>query len=57
MELYQAEKVAVLASGKSARQCRACGENMRPIRAFVDADTGDIIQILECECGERLWDD
>ena len=56
MELYGTEKVAELPSKESARKCRSCGKKLRPNRAFVNADTGEVILTFECDCGERDWD-
>lgn len=56
MELFTAEKVGELQSG-STRRCRACGEMLELIKTIFDSNSGAIIHMFECRCGERIWDD
>jgi hypothetical protein len=55
MQLLSAETVAELPSA-SSRQCRSCGEKLELIRTVI-TETGKIIHMFECRCGERPWDD
>ena len=56
VELFQAEKVAEIESS-STRRCRFCGEQLELVRTVMNVDTGEIIHMFECRCGERIWDD
>ena len=59
VELFQAEKVADIenSSTSSTRRCRLCGEKLELVRTVMNKDTGEIIHMFECRCGERIWDD
>ena len=60
MELFRAEKVAEGIHGASTdatRKCRFCGGALELMRKMLDMDTGHLIQMYECECGDRTWDD
>jgi len=60
MELFRAEKVAEgihSPSTGSTKRCRFCGETPELMRKMLDMDTGHILQIYECQCGDRTWDD
>ena len=60
MELFRAEKVAEgihSPSSGSAKKCRLCGGTLELMRKMLDMDTGHILQIYECHCGGRTWDD
>ena len=54
MELYQAEKVATV-ENQTSKTCRVCGEKLKHVRAMVISDTGAVIHLFECQCGERIW--
>jgi hypothetical protein len=56
MELFRAEKVAEVASASTNKKCR-CGETMKLIRTILVSDTGNLMHMFECTCGERVWDD
>jgi transposase len=56
MELFAAEKVAEV-QRVSTKRCHFCGEKLELIRAVMDSDTGDVVHMFECQCGERVWDD
>jgi hypothetical protein len=55
VELFRAEKVGELES-VSTKKCRACGERLALVRSILDASTGEMIQMFECDCGERIWE-
>jgi GTP cyclohydrolase II len=55
VELFRAEKVAIV-EDQSNKTCR-CGEKLSLVRLMVNSLTGDIIQMFECPCGERIWKD
>lgn len=56
VQLFRAEKIAEV-EGRATRQCHGCGRSLTLIRTLLDADTGEMIHMFECECGERVWDD
>ena len=56
MDLLWAAKFAELES-RSTKQCKACNSKLELIRTVVDSDTGSLIHMFECECGERTWED
>jgi hypothetical protein len=56
VELFRAEKIAVLESD-TIKTCRACGEKLMLIRTMLNSDSGYVIHMFECRCGERIWDD
>jgi hypothetical protein len=56
VELFRAERIAVFPSD-TVRICRACGAKLTLVRTMVDTDTGYVIHMFECRCGERTWDD
>lgn len=55
VELFRAEKVGELES-VSTKKCRACGEKLVLVRSILDASSGEMIQMFECDCGERIWE-
>jgi len=57
MDLFLAEKVAVLESETTHKTCRSCGERLKLIRTMVNSRTGSIVHMFECQCGQRTWDD
>jgi hypothetical protein len=56
MEIFWAEKFATL-EDHSSRICRVCGKKLTLVRALVNSDTGALIHMFECTCGERTWSD
>ena len=56
MELFRAEKIATVAD-QATKTCRFCDERLRHVRAVVISDTGAVIHMFECRCGERIWTD
>jgi hypothetical protein len=56
MELFRAEKIADVPS-TSVKKCFRCSEELEHVAAIVVSDTGRVIQIFKCNCGERAWDD
>jgi hypothetical protein len=56
MELFRAEKIATVVD-QATKTCRFCDEKLRHVRAVVISDTGAVIHMFECRCGERIWTD
>jgi len=56
MEIFLAEKVATV-EDRSGKTCRSCGEKLTLVRLIANADTGAVIHMFECPCGERTWTD
>jgi transposase len=56
VEFFRAEKIAVV-EDNSSKTCRSCGEKLKLIRTMVNSQTGSVIHMFECRCGERTWDD
>ena len=56
MKLFRAEAIADLPSA-TIKKCRFCGEDLEHVGAMIESDTGRTIQIFECKCGERTWED
>jgi hypothetical protein len=54
MELFQAEMVAAF-EDQSSKTCRHCNARLHLVRAVIDSDTGEIVHMFECQCGERIW--
>ncbi len=42
---------------QASKTCRFCDEKLRHVRAVVISDTGAVIHMFECRCGERIWTD
>jgi hypothetical protein len=60
MELFRAEKVAEVVhavSTDSTKKCRFCGTTLELMRKMLDLDTGCVIRMYECQCGDRSWSD
>lgn len=55
MQLFAAEMVAEIPSA-STKRCR-CGEMLELVRTMFDENSGKIVHMFECACGERIWDD
>ena len=59
MELFRAEKVAEVVhavSTDSTKKCRFCGTTLELMRKMLDLDTGCVIRMYECQCGDRTWE-
>jgi hypothetical protein len=56
MDIFKTEKVAVLPSN-NRRKCRFCEQELEHVAVMMDSDTGHLIQMFKCECGERTWDE
>jgi hypothetical protein len=56
MELFRAEKIAIV-EDQFRKTCRLCTERLHLVRAIVDSDTGAIVHLFECQCGECIWID
>jgi hypothetical protein len=56
MELFRAEKIADV-EDQSSKICRACGEKLTLVRVIADSETGGVIHMFKCRCGERVWSD
>jgi len=54
MELFRAEKIATVVD-QASKTCRFCDEKLRHVRVVVISDTGAVIHMFECRCGERIW--
>jgi hypothetical protein len=39
------------------RRCPACKAFPRLTLKFLNPQSGRTVQLYECECGERVWDD
>jgi hypothetical protein len=55
MELFRAEKIAEAIHGASTAKCRFCAGKPDLLRTMVDLDTGCVIDMYECQCGDRTW--
>jgi len=58
MELFRAEMVAEAfgISIGSTRKCR-CGGTLELIRKILDSETGRVVHMYRCECGDRTWNE
>jgi hypothetical protein len=56
MELFQAEMVAAI-EHQSSKTCRRCNARLHLVKVIVDSDTGDVVHMFECQCGERIWNE
>ena len=54
MEIFHAEKIAIV-NDRSNRICDVCGKRMTRVKLIFESDTGDVIHMFECSCGERIW--
>jgi len=54
MDLYRAEKIGNVVE-QASKTCHFCDEKLRHVRAVVISDTGAVIQMFECRCGQRIW--
>ena len=41
----------------SVKKCRFCGGSLELTRKMLDVETGRVIHMYECECGDRTWND
>jgi hypothetical protein len=56
MELFWAEKIAAV-EDQSNKVCHVCAEKLTLVRVMFNCDTGAVIHMFECRCGERTWTD
>ena len=56
MEIFQAEKIGTV-EDRSKRICNVCGKKLMRVKLILDTDTGDVIHMFKCACGERIWID
>jgi hypothetical protein len=56
VEIFHAEKVAELESATTKR-CRICSQQLEVRRTMVDAESGTLVHMFECQCGDRFWED
>ena len=54
MQILQAEKIATV-DDQSKRICDGCGKRMTRVKLIFESETGDVIHMFECSCGERIW--
>jgi hypothetical protein len=56
MELFLAKRVASV-EDQSSKTCRFCKRKLALVRTIVESDTGAVVHMFECHCGERIWRD
>ena len=56
MEVFWAELIAAV-EDHSSKKCRVCGEKLTLVSVIMNPDTGAVIHLFECQCGERFWTD
>jgi hypothetical protein len=56
MEIFRAEKIAEVPS-TSIKKCQRCNGEFEHVSVIFVSETGRIIQMFKCECGERSWED
>jgi hypothetical protein len=56
MDMLKAERIAHLPD-YSDLKCRFCEKKLELIRIVIDSETGDVIHMFKCECGDRSWTD
>lgn len=54
-QIYVPITFSIGAKGQSNKICRLCNARLRLVRIMIDSDTGDLIHMFECKCGERIW--
>jgi hypothetical protein len=53
VELFRAEKIATV-NDDSNQDCRLCGGKLTLLKAMVEAESGVVNHLFECQrCGER----
>jgi hypothetical protein len=61
MELFLAERIGSVRDGsvrdKSGSTCRFCQRKLILVRTMVVSDSGVVVDMFECRCGERIWKD
>jgi hypothetical protein len=56
VEIFHAEKVAELES-TTTKRCRICSQQLEVRRTMVDSESGTLVHMFECQCGDRFWED
>jgi hypothetical protein len=58
MEAFKVEMVAesVHVATGSTKKC-VCGATLELIRSMLDSETGRVIHMYECKCGNRTWNE
>jgi hypothetical protein len=56
MEIFWAEKISTV-EDRSNKICRVCRKKLTLVRLIVNSNTGAVIHMFECPCGERTWID
>ena len=57
MEAFRVEKIAEsvhVAATSSTTKCR-CGGALELVRKMLEAESGRVINMYQCECGDRTW--
>jgi hypothetical protein len=54
MELFRAEKIASV-EDQSRKRCRFCERRLALVRTIVEPESGVVVHMFECRCGERTW--
>jgi hypothetical protein len=42
---------------RKVRKCARCGAQPYPVHLLLDTCKGKEVLLLQCECGERMWED
>jgi hypothetical protein len=42
---------------RKVRKCARCGAQPYPVHLLLDTRKGREVLLLQCECGERRWED
>jgi hypothetical protein len=53
MELFWAERIAIV-EDQSSKTCRVCAKKLMLVRIIANPDSGAVIHMFECACGERI---
>jgi hypothetical protein len=54
MQVFRAEMVAAV-EDQSSKTCRLCNSRLHLVRVVFDSNTGNVVHMFECQCGERIW--
>ena len=59
LTLSASRPLHALTAGEYARleTCRFCKRKLTLVRTIVESDTGAVVHMFECYCGERIWRD